>query len=74
MAMAEFQANLFASTWVNWLGDDRQRKEMLTGNRESSTAIVMSLLFTLVLVAIAIIGWVCSKLFDVPRLTTNELQ
>lgn len=74
MAMAEFQANLFAASWVNGLGNDKQRDEVMTGNRESSTAIVTSLLLTLALVAIAIIAWVCSKLFDVPRLVVHEAK
>jgi hypothetical protein len=74
LGIAEFQADLFASTWVNWLGDDKQREEMLTGNRESSIAIVTSLLLTLALVAIAIIAWVFSKLFEVPQLVVHEAK
>jgi hypothetical protein len=65
---AEFQADLFAVIWVNWLGNDRQRKEMLAENRESSTAVVMGLLLTLALIAVAIIAWLFSKQFDTRRL------
>jgi hypothetical protein len=74
LGIAELQADLFAATWVNWLGDDKQREEMLTGNREASAAVVTSLLLTLALVAIAIIAWVCSKLFDVPRIVVHEAK
>jgi len=74
LGVAEFEADLFASTWVNWLGDDKQREQMLTGNRESSIAIVTSLLLTLAFVAIAIIAWFYSKLFEVPRLAVDEAK
>jgi len=74
LGIAELQADLFASTWVNWLGDDKQREEMLTRNRESSTAVFTSLLLTVALVAIAIIAWVCSSLFDSQRLVPSEAK
>lgn len=74
LGIAEFQADLFAATWVNWLGDVSQREDMLTGNRESSSAVFTSLLLTVAFVAIAIIAWVCSKLFDVPQLVVHEAK
>ncbi len=68
MSTAEFQADLFAVTWVNWAGNDRQREELLKENRESSTAVVMGLILTVALIAVAIIAWLCSKRFDARRL------
>lgn len=72
IGMAEFQANLFATTWVNSLGNDRQRGEMLTQNRESSAAVVGCFILTLALAVFAILAWLCSKLFDAPRLVPSE--
>ena len=72
--MAEFQANLFATTWVNLLGNDRQREDMLANNRESSTAVAGCFIMTLALAVIAILAWPCLKLFDAQRLIPSEAQ
>ena len=71
---AEFQANLFATTWVNSLGNDRQREDMLANNRDSRAALVGSFILTLALVVIAILAWLYSKFFDAQRLVPSEAR
>jgi hypothetical protein len=46
----ELEADLFATSWLMVLGNDKQRNEALPQNPESSRALVIYLLLTLVLV------------------------
>jgi hypothetical protein len=69
---AELEADLFAVTWVNWLGTDRQREEMFAESRESSAAVVVPLILVLAMVAVAILAWVCSEVFNAQRLALRE--
>ena len=72
IGIAEFQANLFATTWVSSLGNDRQREHMLTDNRESRAAVAACIILTLALAVIALLAWLYSKLFDTERLVPSE--
>jgi Zn-dependent peptidase ImmA (M78 family) len=59
----EFQADLFAATWIMWLGNERQRKEVFLENPQSSAAIATCLFATVLLAVIALFAHVWSKLF-----------
>ena len=74
MLPKEVQADLFAAVWVLLLGNDRQRREVLTENRESSVVISMCLILTVVAVLVVTIISVCSKLFPVQRTVLPEEQ
>jgi hypothetical protein len=71
---AEFEAHLFGATWVNSLGNDRQRDELLAENREASAASLGCFLMILALAVIAILTWVYSKLFDAQPLVLQEAK
>jgi hypothetical protein len=71
---AEFEAHLFAATWVNSLGNDRQRDELLAENREASAASVGCFIMLLAVVVIAILAWVYSKLFNAQPLILQEAK
>lgn len=71
---AEFQADLFAATWVNWLGNDTQRQELLNENRNSSAAIIMALFVTLALFVVALIAWLFSQPVQARSLATSQAQ
>jgi IrrE N-terminal-like domain len=74
MLPKEIQADLFAAVWVILLGDDRQRTEVLTENRESSIVIYTCLILTVfVVVAVTFIS-VCFKLFPEQRTVLPEEQ
>jgi hypothetical protein len=71
---AEFEANLFGAAWVNSLGNDRQRDELLVENREAGAASVGCFIMMLAVVVIAILAWVYSKLFDTQPLVLQEAK
>ena len=72
--MAEFEAHLFGAAWVNWLGNHRQRDELLAENREASAASVVCFIMMLAVVLFAILAWGCSKLFDTRPLLLQEAK
>lgn len=70
--MAEYEAHLFGASWVYWSGNQRQRDELLTQNREASAASVACFFMMLAMVVIAIVAWICSKLFATQPLIPQE--
>jgi hypothetical protein len=72
--LAEFEAHLFTTAWVNWLGNQRQRDELLAENREASAASVGCFIMMLAVVVIAILAWVYSRLFATQPLALQEAK
>ncbi len=74
MGEAEFQADLFAATWIMRLGNKRQRKEVLLENPESSAAVATCLVATVLLAGIMLVAHVCLKLFRPQRTALPEAK
>jgi hypothetical protein len=74
MGTREFQADLFAATWVNWIGNDTQRQELLSENRDSLAAVMMALFVTLALFVVALIAWLISEPVHARGLATSQAQ
>jgi hypothetical protein len=70
---AEFQADLFAATWIMWLGNKRQRKEVLLENPEFAV-VVSCLIATILLALITLFAHVCSKFFRPQSATLPEAK
>lgn len=70
----EFQAHLFAASWVIHSGNDQQSREVLAANPESLATILGGFILTMALVVIAIIAWVCSKVFSIKPLALPEAK
>ena len=70
----EFEANLFATTWVMWAGNEKQRQELVRENREAAATIISSCLQTIFLVVVAVIVCIGSKPFPAqyPGLTDRR--
>jgi hypothetical protein len=71
---AEFQADLFAATWVNWLGNDTQRRELLGENRGSAAAVMTALFLTLALFVVAFVAWLFSEPTHARSLASSQAQ
>lgn len=63
----EFQAHLFATTWIIWLVNDKQRDEVLRANPESYVVTGMSVIFSILVVVIAFIFYVLGKVSAAQR-------
>lgn len=71
---AEFEAHLFAASWVTHSGNGQQSREVLAANPESLATILGAFMLTLALIVIAIIAWVCSKLFSTKPLALPDAK
>ncbi len=70
----EFEAHLFAASWVTHLGNAQQSREVLVANPESLATVLGGFILTLAFVVIAIIAWVCSNLFSAGPLALPEAK
>ena len=70
----EFEAHLFAASWVTHLGNHQRSREVLAANPESLATILGGFILMLALVVVAIIAWVCSKLFPIKPLALPEAK
>lgn len=61
-AMRELEADLFAATWIMWSATGGRQDEMLLKNPEASTTVFMSLFAALLLVLVALVVHIGSKL------------
>jgi IrrE N-terminal-like domain len=71
---AEFEAHLFAASWVTHAANHQRSREILAANPESLATIVGGFILTLALVVIAVIAWLCSKLTSVKLLALPKAK
>jgi len=68
----EFQAHLFATTWIIALGNDEQREEVLQANPISFVITITSLFFSILVVVIALAMHIYSKLLPTQQAALPE--
>jgi len=61
--MAEFQAHMFAATWVIWVADDEEREDVLKQNPESALILFSSVFMSLGIILISLIVYLWPRLF-----------
>jgi Zn-dependent peptidase ImmA (M78 family) len=62
--MAEYEANMYATMQVGTVTHGEEQEEMLTHNPEMRSTLAISIFVTLAAILIALIFWVCSRLFQ----------
>ena len=72
--MAEFQANMFASTLVVSVTNQQDHEEMLRQNPELRATAAVSIFVTFATIFGSLIAWVCSRLFQKQICTTIETK
>jgi Zn-dependent peptidase ImmA (M78 family) len=72
--MAEFQAHMFASTLMFMTANEKEREDVLKQNPESLTMPALAILATVIVLVIALLIHVCSRLFPAhpPNLAERE--
>jgi Zn-dependent peptidase ImmA (M78 family) len=63
----EFEANTFATILVATTTSGEQQEQMLAHNPEMQSTAVVSLFATLVVILMAVVIWICSRLFCMPN-------
>ncbi|MGA7294258.1 MAG: ImmA/IrrE family metallo-endopeptidase [Terriglobales bacterium] len=63
---AEFEANTFATILVATTTSGERQEQMLAHNPEMQSTAVVSLFATLVVILMAVVIWICSRLFGSP--------
>ncbi len=61
--IAEFQANMFAATLIFATTNDKEREDVLKQNPESLTTPILAIFATVLVLVIALLFYVCSRLF-----------
>jgi Zn-dependent peptidase ImmA (M78 family) len=61
--MAEFQADMFASTLMFMTTNDKEREDVLAQNPESLTMPALAMVATVMFLVIALLFYICSRLF-----------
>jgi Zn-dependent peptidase ImmA (M78 family) len=63
----EFEANTFATILVATTISGERQEQMLAHNPEMQSTAVVSLFATLVVILMAVVFWICSRLFCTPN-------
>jgi Zn-dependent peptidase ImmA (M78 family) len=72
--MAEFQAHMFASTLMFMTTNDKEREDVLMQNPESLTMPALAILATVIVLVIALLFYLCSRLFPAHPPTLAERE
>jgi Zn-dependent peptidase ImmA (M78 family) len=70
--LAEFQAHQFATLWILFLANEKEREEVLSQNPELLLVGVISLLMTAGVILIPLIVYLWSSLRGLPRLVAEK--